>query len=308
MTALTLYEAAKSKSPVTAAFIEVFADNTPLSNFIRFQNKPSGVLKYAKEETLPGVAFRGVNESYTPSTGIVNPQVEFTKAFGGIIEVDRKIKNEDGDIAVQRQQTMALKNMAIQYSVAFMKGNSEASQNRQFDGLQRRITGRQLVENGANPLSLANLDDAISLVSGPTVIFCSRAMKNRLTASMRDQSVAGNINMQPVGDLRGFGQEVVAYNGTPIVDYGEDELGNDILAFDETVAGGGSDNTSIYVVSFEMNQVEGFQSNPPEVVDDVETGKATTDGTLFEWFTGLAVLGPKAAARISGIKDAAVTA
>lgn len=313
MPAMTLYEMAKGREPVTAAFIEVFADSTPLGNFIRYASAPSGVWKYNLEERMPGVAFRGINETYTPTTGVLNPQVEQTKAVGGVIEIDRKLITEQGEERADMERMMQVKNLAYRYSVAFIKGNADATFQREFDGLQKRLVGRQLVDNDAGTgaaLSLAKLDDAISLVAEPDVIFMNRQMVNRMSQAMRNQDVAGNINFIPntgPGMLQGFGQQVLTYNGLPVVDYGEDETGEDIIQFNEAAAGGGSTSTSIYVVSFQAGKVEGFQSNTPEVVEGVETGKATTIGTLLDWYTGLAVQHPKSAARVRGVTNGPIT-
>jgi len=313
MTAMTLYEIAKLKDPTTAAFIEIFADNTVLSRWIRYMTVPSGLWKYNIEEALPEVAFRGLNEGYTSSIGLINPQVEETKAVGGLIEVDHKMRREQGQVAVDRHKNMKLKSMAIEYSKAFMKGSATASANRTFDGLQTRLTGRQLVPNvpggTGDPLSLNRLDEAISLVDSPDVIFCNRQMVNRFSQAMRDQAVAGNINFVPntgPGALQGFGQRIMTYDGIPVVEFDEDQQRDQILKFDEAAEGGGTTSTSIYVCSFQPGNIDGFQSDDPIVVEDADNGQPTIEATLFDWFTGLAIENPRGAARISGVTNAAI--
>jgi len=275
----------------------VFAMTTVLSRFIRYITVPGGIYRYNLEEALPGVAFRGLYETYTPTVGLINPQFEVTKAMGGLIEVDRKLLREQGEAGANRHRTMQIKNMAIRYSIAFIKGNATATANREFDGLQSRLTGRQLIVQAANgaALSLNTLDDAISRTMNPTVIFCNRQMVNRFSQAMRDQSVAGNINFIPntgPGALQGFGQQVLTYNGLPVIDYGEDETGENIIEFNE-VQGSSSDATSVYVVSFEPGMVEGIQSTDIEVELDAQNGKATVRADLVEWLTGLTVQHPR---------------
>ena len=312
MAALSMFEMAKLKPRVEAAFIMVFAMSTVLSRFIRYITVPGGIYRYNLEEALPGVAFRGLYEMYTPTIGLINPQYEVTKAMGGLIEVDRKIRKEQGEGAVNRHRTMQLKNMGIRYSIAFIKGNATATANREFDGLQSRLTGRQLLIQGVNgaALSLATLDDAISRTMGADVIFCNRQMKNRFSQAMRNQAVAGNINYLPntgPGALQGFGQQILTYNGLPVVDYGEDETGEDILQFNE-VQGASSVATSIYIVSFQPGMVEGIQSTDIEVELDVDNGKPTVQADLVEWLTGLTMQHPRSATRIAGILDAPIVA
>ena len=75
--ALTLLEAAKrSQDPVQSAVIEMYAGASDVLANLGFDNIQGSAMKYNREETLPGIGFRGINESYTESTGVINPQIE----------------------------------------------------------------------------------------------------------------------------------------------------------------------------------------------------------------------------------------
>ena len=77
--ALTLVEAAKLRSGevIRSAIIEMFARSSDILRVLGFDSIAGNALKYNREETLPGVGFRGVNEAYTESTGVLNPIVVF---------------------------------------------------------------------------------------------------------------------------------------------------------------------------------------------------------------------------------------
>ena len=75
--ALTLLEAAKlTQDPLKRGVIEIFPRTSPVLERLPFLSVDGMAYKYNEEKTLPGIGFRNVNESYTESTGVVNPQVE----------------------------------------------------------------------------------------------------------------------------------------------------------------------------------------------------------------------------------------
>jgi hypothetical protein len=63
---------------------------------LRFIPVPTFTYLYNRQETLGGIAFRGINESYTADTGVVNPLAETLRIFGGIVQTDRQLVNASG--------------------------------------------------------------------------------------------------------------------------------------------------------------------------------------------------------------------
>jgi len=90
---LTLVEASKLNDGdiKRAGVIQMFAENSDLLRVMPFEDIPGGSLSYNQEGKLPGVAFRGFNEAFDESVGIVNPQVEVLRIAGGDLDVDRAI-------------------------------------------------------------------------------------------------------------------------------------------------------------------------------------------------------------------------
>jgi hypothetical protein len=305
---LTLVEAAKlAPSVQQGAVIEMFARESDILRTLPFTPIQGNALRYNQEQTLPGVAFRGVNESYTPSTGIVNPKAEPLVISGGELDVDTFIIKTMGPVRAQHEQ-MKVKAIAADWTRAFIKGDS-STQPREFDGLQARITGAQKIAAGAtaggDALSLTKLDELIDAVDAPTHIIMTKAMRRLLTAAARNPAVTGYVTYSKDE----FGRRVTQYNDLPIlVPYGENG-GTEPIAFDEANPGGGSAvGTSIYVVSFGSQRLEGIQNAPMDVRDLGELQSIPVFRTRVEWFAGLACWHGRAASRLWGIKNAAVVA
>ena len=91
--ALTLVEAAKLQSGdvYKQGVIEMFAMMSAILMTLPFEDIQGNAVKYNREETLPGIGFRGVNEGFTESTGVLNPMVESLFIAGGDLDVDRFI-------------------------------------------------------------------------------------------------------------------------------------------------------------------------------------------------------------------------
>lgn len=308
--ALTLIEAAKRNSGdvVRAAVIETYARTSDILRVLPFENIAGNALKYNQEAALPGIGFRGVNEGYSESTGILNPVTEPLVIAGGDLDVDKFILATMGPDQRTAQEMMKVKALAHRWTNAFIKGDSSGS-SKEFDGLQARITGSQLVAagstSGGDALSLAKLDEAIDAVESPTHLLMSRAMRRRLTAAARNSSVGGYITYT----RDEFGRQIALYNDLPILI--ADGLGDAYatLAFNEANPGGGSNvGTSIYVLSLGDSMLSGIQNGDPMVTDLGELEAKPVLRTRVEWYSGLAAFHPRCASRLYGIKDAAVVA
>jgi len=305
--ALTLVEAAKQTSdPIQSAIMEMYARSSNVLAALGFDDIQGNALQYNREETLPGIGFRGVNKGFTESTGILNPQVEPLAIAGGDLDVDRFIVKTMGANQRSVQEAMKVKSLALAWTKAFFKGDS-VSDPTSFDGLQVRLGGGQLIEagstDGGDALSLAKLDELIDTVDGPTHLAMNKGMRRRLTAAARNSSVGGYITYEKDS----FGKNVMMYNDLPIMIIESDNDGTEILPFTEVGSGGSTATaTSIYCVAFEPGKFTGIQSGPMEVRDLGELEDKPSFRTRIEWYAGLAMFHGKAAARLRGIKNAAV--
>ena len=307
--ALTLVEASKlyAGDPLRSAIIELYARSSDILAVLPFENINGNAYRYNREETLPGVGFRGVNEAYTESTGILNPITEPLVIAGGDLDVDKFILDTMGDNQRSVHEAMKVKALALKWTETFIKGD-QASEPREFDGLQVRCTGNQLIAAGSTangtPLSLAKLDELIDAVEDPQYLIMNKTMARRLSAAARTYTVGGFITY----DLDAFGRRVTKYNDLPILIADKDNENNDILPFTEACTSGTATGTSIYCVSLGDGKLMGLQNGGMDVRDLGELQTKPALRTRVEWYSGMAVFHGRAAARLYSISNAAVTA
>lgn len=302
---LTLLEAAKLvQNPLQRGVIEIFPRTSPVLERLPFFEVNGQAYKYNQEETLPGIAFRAINASYTADVGVVNPAVEALYIMGGLSTTDRALIATQGRINDLRAiyDGMKSKACALEFTKKFFTGDNAADPN-EFDGLETRLAGDQKVAmgstSGGDALTLAKLDILMDSISGaPDVLFMNKALRRKVNSLVR----AANQASETVTDA--FGRMLTAYANCPIGVIEEDKDGNAILPFTESNPGGGvAASSSIYAVRFGAAEyVSGLQAGNMAVLDQGLTGTAYT--TLIEWICGLGVFHPKAAARLHGIKNA----
>lgn len=306
--ALTLVEAAKlhDGNVERSAIIEMYARSSNILMALPFENIDGNALKYNREEQLPGVGFRGVNEAYTESTGVINPVTEALAIAGGDLDVDKFIVDTMGTDQRTVQEAMKVKALAQKWTLTFFKGDS-STEPREFDGLQVRITGGQKISAGntagGTPLSLSKLDEAIDAVDNPTHLLMNRTLRRQLTAAARNTAVGGYITYQPDA----FGRQIAYFNDLPILTVDLDGAGNEILPFNEATTSGAATGSSIYVVSLGEGMLSGIQNGTMEVRDLGELEAKPAYRSRVEWYPGIAVFYGRAAARLWSISNGAVT-
>lgn len=310
MAALTLIESAKKyeDDPIRQAVIEIYAQSTDLLRDLPFIDIPGNALKYDQESTLPGIGFRGINEAYPTSIGVINPIVETLVIAGGDLDVDKAILKTRGEGQRAVQEAMKIKALAHVFTHKFFKGDSVTTP-REFDGLQVRLTGNQLLANGGtaggDALSLLKLDEAIDRVMNPTHLAMNQTMPRLLTAAARNTAVSGFIHYT----TDQFGKRITHYNNIPILVVGnQDDVYNTLDFTEANPGGGGNVGTSIYVLSLGEATLVGIQNGDIEARDLGELQAQPSMRTRIEWMPGIALFHPRSACRLYGIKNAAVVA
>ena len=316
MAAITLIEALKlavnNGETKRAGVIATFARTSAWLARIPFRSIPGNAYAYNQEAALPGIAFRGVNEGYVPSAGVINPASEALRIAGGDLDVDVAIVKMLGEGTRAAHEQMKTKALAQAMTIKLIKGDSTVDP-REFDGLQARIRvgGPQFIAAGTtdagDPLSLWLLDDLLRRVSGPNKrLWMNATLAARLTQAARNPNVGGYIQWRPDE----FGRQVMSYNGVPIDVAYPDNDGDEPLDFDEQgdLAGtpGGSTSSSVYAVSLGEGYTSGIQNAPMEVRDLGELQSTPVFRTRVEWLAGLVVEHPKAIARLGGVSNAPV--
>ena len=150
--ALTLAEAALlSENDLQRGVIETFVQSSPILDRLPLMDIEGNAYAYNKEATLPGVAFRSVNEAYTESTGTVVQATESLVILGGDADVDRFIVQTRGNLNDQRATQTAMKVKAASYKFQDTFFNGDVSVDpKAFDGLKKRLTGAQVIDAGTN--------------------------------------------------------------------------------------------------------------------------------------------------------------
>lgn len=307
---LTLIEAMKlsidAGETKRAGVIGMFARESAWMASLIWRNITGNAYAYNLEGVLPGVAFRGVNEAYTESTGIINPKAEMLRIAGGDLDVDTAILKTQGENVRATHEAMKVKALAAEFTRVLIKGDS-TSQPREFDGLQNRIVGAQLIEagstNGGDALSLNKLDQAIDQCYNPTAIWLTKSLRRRFSAAQRDTTIGGFI----ATGKDDFGRPQLSYNGLPLLVPYEDNGGTEPISFNETnTAGSTATGCSLYVVGIGDGLVSGIQNGIMEVRDLGEVQTAPVKRTRVEWLTSIVIEHGRSAVRLRGIADSAI--
>lgn len=311
--ALTLAQSAVlSQNMLARSVMEIFVIESSVLDRLPLMAIEGNAFAYNQEATLPGVAFRSVNEAYVESTGTFNQATESLVILGGDADVDRFIQQTRSDIQDQRAlQTRAkVKAASYKFQDAFINGDT-AVDAKSFDGLKTRLTGAQVISAGTNGLPvigngttdthtfLDTLDSLFGAVDGgPDVVYANRSVQARIIAAGR--RIGGSSIIE--SDMNG--KRVPVWNGVPVVDIGTTAAGAQIIPQTET-KGSSSVTSSMYAVKFggsEADQaVTGLTNGGVQVYDLGELQEKPALRTRLEFYCGLAVFGGKSAARLTGV-------
>lgn len=302
--ALTLLEAAKlSNDVLQRGVIETFARNSVIFELLPFQEIAGNAYKYNQEGTLPGIAFRGENEGYTESVGVINQASEGLYILGGDVDVDKFIVATRGNLQDIRAIHTGMKSKALSlaYTKTFFKGDHTTNV-KEFDGLEKRLTGSQVIDGKDGNLTLAMIDELIDAVEGePDVLLMSKAMRREV------KKILQNSQHYIENGSDAFGRPVSTYGGIPIRIVETDAAGQEILGFSElNKAGTANDTASIYAVKFGAEEfVSGLRNGNVNVRDLGEIDAKPVFRTRIEFYCGMAVFHPRAAARLQYVKKSA---
>lgn len=295
---LTQTEYAKlNHDPLQSGVVEIFASTNPIIQYMPYANIAGAAYVYNREEALPGIAFRGINESYTESTGVINPLSEPLRIVGGDLDIDAALiawstgANDTRAI----HDAMKVKALSLTHLKTVFDGDATANP-KEFDGLNVRLTGSQVLSAGTNgaQLTLGMLDDLVDSISGsPSLLLMNKKMRQTI------RQIARGVGLTIAKD--DLGREVDMYYGVPFAVIEDDATGSPILGFDET-QGSSNITTSIYAVKFGAGAMFGAQTAPISVRDLGELDSRPAFRTRVEHYSTIVLEHPKCAARLKGIK------
>jgi hypothetical protein len=294
----TLIEYSKqTQDPILSGVIETFAKSSVILDALPFKSIQGNALAYNQESVLPGIGFRGINQAYDESVGVLLPFTEKIKIMGGDMDTDKALVKMYGASRRATDILMQSKAASLRFSKEFFDGD-EATDVRGFDGINKRLAGNQVIyagDNGANLSKnmLLRLIDAID--EKPDLLVWGKAF-DRQVDSLYSGSTIISI------DKNQWGERVRLFDGIPIGIVDKDHLGNVILDFDETRGSSGAVCGSGYAFKFGIDQyVSGLQNGEPEGIDLGEIDSKPVYRYRLEWLIGMAMFHPRCAARLAGV-------
>ena len=298
--ALTLLDFAnQTQTPLKRGIVQEITNESVFLRRLRFVTVDGFAYQYNRQQTLGNIAFRGLNESYTNDTGVVNPQVETLSIFGGEVRTDRQLVNKQGDVVRAGAIAAKVKKAGLFFDRYVIRGDPGVDP-LQFYGLNSRLAGSQVLDAGANggPITLDLLDRALDAVPGSNdrkFIVCNKVVRRKITALVR--SAAGGSAISEIGP------QAKEYDGAAIEVLDEDGDESPILAFNET-QGSSNVTTSLYVIrpgtGVDGEYCQGLIG--ANLIEHVAVGlMGTYYSDIVEANMGLGMFHPRSACRIKGI-------
>ncbi|MET9425655.1 major capsid protein [Streptomyces sp. NPDC006540] len=315
--ALTLPQAAVlSEDDLQRGVLETFVQESPVLDRIPFLTIEGNAYAYNKEEALPGVAFRSVNNGYVESTGTFVQDSEALVILGGDADVDRFIAKTRGNLNDQRAAQTRLKVKALSYFFQdkFINGDVAGGDTNGFDGLKTRLAGSQVISAGTNGLPVLGADAAASnaffdkldelVAAVPGLNGSNGALYANRSVLAKIRSAGRRIGGVEIIKEDITGKRVLTWNGIAFLDIGQKPDGSNIIPQTET-QGSSSVASSIYAVKFGGDEgdraVTGLTNGGVQVYDLGEMNDKPVYRTRIEFYTGLATFGGQAAARLTGV-------
>lgn len=308
MADLTLLEAAKlSTDVVDRAVTRIIVEASPMLELCPQRQINGPTYRYNLESDLGGVAFRAVNGSYTPATGVINPQYESLAIMGGEVKIDNYIVDVQSNAIAAKAQYYAMKAraMGLYYSEQFVEGDTAVTPYG-FDGLRKRLTGNQLINAGTGgaTLTLSMVDQLLDSVvgdNGQKVLFMNKTLRRKITELCRAQTGTSRIEYSQ-GE---FNRQHTMYAGCPIRIVEREDTAATFLDFDEADGSGNNDTASIYCVRFGMEFVHGIMHGSiPAVKDFGEVQAGPYHLGRIEAYMGVVVKHPRSASRLYRLNNA----
>jgi len=312
--AVTLLESAKgTRDVLRKAVVKTIVERSPILQYLPIKLIKGSAYRFNQDSALPTVAWRAVGGSYTANEGTVKPRSEVLSILGGEVKIDRFIIKTQGNTNDEKAKQFEMKSRAMAHKIDedFFEGDADTDPN-SIDGLKKRITNdmdsscRIDAGTGGAALTLNMMDELIDAVVGDISgkhLFMNKTLRRKISHLVRDQTGSYRIDVKPDQ----FGRMMMHYNDVPIHILERDHDASTILGFDEDDGSGNDDTASIYCVRFgDEDFVFGLAGGDSEMPDVQDFGELETSMQIMgrvEWYLGLAIAHPRAAARLYHINN-----
>ena len=320
--AYTLADYARTqKDPLKAGVTDVFRRESSPMELLPWETIDTLKVQALRTSRLPSVEWRKIGETWTGSSGAVEPIDERVFDMGGKVDID-KLLVKSKSVVDQRALQTDLYSTALAYTFndAFINGDPILGDEDVFFGLWRRLkdflSSGQTVLLGGLDISpdvgaglSANFDTFLDglqtlchVVEGhkPDALFCNDTAYLRLLSAIRAKGLFATTEDS-------YGRKVATYGpgGPAIYDIGwkADQttriIGNVELANGTALTGATS--TSIYAVRFGEGFLKGIQLYDMDVQDVGLLEDRVNYRTVIDWPVGLFMVNPRAVARMVGL-------
>lgn len=281
---------------VSEKVVEKFIRESEILDLLPFDDtvSPSGkgstlIYSYVQEKLPSMAAFRAIGEEYTPNEGNLEDKSVKLKIFGGAFQIDRVIKTIEGKMENMERQINLKTVAAVQLFHDKMINGDIATNEKEFDGLDKMLVGTEnemntdayidlsttekLKENAMTFYELlTNLIDS----TNADAIMCNKDMKTKI------QTVAMVLGYKTESE-EAFGRKITKIGNTRIVD-----LKN---KYEVTGSGDNAVATKIPIISASISRKFGSGESEQTIsgLTDIYAVHFDTD----EGFTGCSVNGDK---------------
>ena len=328
--AVTLAQIATlEENPLRKAVIMNLLREISLMEWLPFENVSALQTIAVRASYLPSVSFRSINEGYTASEGGFEQVWESVYAFGGDFNIDRifdKIKNTIKPIA-QIQMELKIKALALTFNDYFINGD-HATDPKGFEGLKKRLTNypsRQTIYAAASNAAALDVTGSVANVGtffkkleethvrtnggNTSALLMNENLKLGIGHAARYIQGSGGVFLDVTKDS--FDRDIMTYKGAPMIDVSiKTDQATEIILDTETAGDAGSDATSIYGVSFGIEQgITGIQldGTGPQPYDPLNGGEMESKPTRImriDWVLGLAGFGSYGITRMANVEGA----
>ena len=313
---LTLVEFAKeSKDPLVSAVADTLWHESQPMKYIPWETIGLLYKKMLRIQTLPSVARRKLNASWTSATGTTEPLTEGISIVGGNVDIDKEMVEGNQTIEDLRRihTKMKVTAMAYEFNDSFINGSIVTDED-DFDGLKARcdksdMSAQKLLsatstnyidDTQAHALAfLKEMDKLTYAIDGhsPTFLVTNSMGLRTINSALRIASVLRTDKDQ-------FGTLVTWWGNAPIYDIGVTADQETLVMADELISGlAGTDYFSVYAVKVgEGTDFWGIQKHALEVLDGGLLEDKVTYRTNVNWPVGLALIKKRSIVRLYGVR------
>jgi len=289
--------------PMRQGVVDMLRESSRVMSRLNFITQQGLTYPYNKKTKLPGVAFRGMNESYSSTAGVIAPAVERLAILGGKIKTDHVAIATKGDTARQMEIAGQMEAAGKFFDKQFFNGDTTVNV-KGFDGLKARLANTQLVTqagNGAKPTweKAIEAQDAVEGPNAEKVLFMNQTTRrNLINDALSEQNARMLVEFDAANGTYRF-------NGSEIDEVYNDENEDPILAFNET-QGSANNCSSLYCVRFggavDERHVQGISGMSENITHrgPITYGEYVED--VVEMIGGIGLFSGYCAARLQGLK------